>query len=178
MLARNFNDDLSVGRVAESRIARWLRQKRGCTVIPVYEIAEQQHKGPQVFSPDREVVAPDMIVYGRRGACFIEAKCKSVFTWWRKGHVWETGIDLRYHGQYTALRNYVPWPIHLLFLHVRSTPDKRDLDLGSPATCPTGLFGCDIGQRESHRDDRWGKDGMIYWAHDDLRLLARLEDVP
>lgn len=174
-----FSEYLAQGRVAEGAIANWARSI-GHTIVPAYEIEIAQGKGPQVFTPDTELIAPDMLCVRGNEIRWFEAKSKSHFTWYRIKQQWETGIDLRHYEHYIKVREHFGWPVWVLFYHPDPTPWQSDLDNGCPRQCPTGLFGNSIKQLqkcESHRSDRWGRSGMVYWAHHDLKRLAATEDV-
>jgi len=170
-----FNESLAYGQVGESLIARWLR-KREYWVLPVYEKEIDTGKGPRLFLPVGQLIAPDLIALKpATGAAFwIEAKHKSAFTWHRLTEQWVTGIDLRHYADYLRICDQSPWPIWLLFL--QRAGQAKD----SPAGCPTGLYGGDLAflrQHEHHRHDNWGRGGMVYWAEGDLKKLAHLRDL-
>lgn len=168
-----FDSQLQYGQAGESAIALWLR-KRGNTVLPVYEKIMDTGKGPQLFAPERKLIAPDMLSYKGTGAAWIEAKHKTAFSWHRISSKWVTGIDIRHYDDYCAVDEQSPWPVWLLFLH-RGGQAKD-----SPANSPAGLFGNTLSKLrrcENHRHDNWGRSGMVYWAIDNLLLLASLEEV-
>lgn len=184
----SFEQKLAVGRVAEGLIARWL-QTRGSAVMPAYEIEKSHGKGPQLFSLEGDFVSPDMIVFTHQGACWIEAKHKSVFSWHRNTKTWLTGIDLRHYKDYQHVAARTKLDVWLLFYHRESTPAAIDAPY-CPRECPTGLFGGELWKlRERvHHDtpayDRsrsgvkgHGRSGMVYWAHGSLKRLATKEEV-
>jgi len=83
-------------------------------------------------------------------------------------------------GAYLEINDLLPHDVWLLFLHGLSTPTKEDLAFGSPAVCPTGLFGGalhELRTLESHRSDKWGSGGMVYWGIDSLHSIASLSEV-
>lgn len=169
-----FADHLAWGQVAESHIARWLRFTRGYSVLPVYQMDMPTGKGPQIFSASTSFVAPDFLAWKGADARWIEAKCKSVFSWYRLGRCWVTGIDIRHYENYCAIDAQGPWPVYLLFLHLSNVPAAHDRKHGCPPACPTGLFTGKLSAlktRESHRSDRHGRSGMVYW---DERHLVRI----
>lgn len=169
----SFSEQLKYGQAGESAIAMWLR-KNGATVLPVYEKILDTGKGPQLFTPTHKLIAPDMLSYSGNEVQWIEAKHKTAFSWYKIGGYWVTGIDLRHYEDYLAVDTESPWLVWLLFLH-RGGQAKD-----SPANSPAGLFGGPIRElrnRESHRSDKWGRSGMVYWAKDSLRYLASLEEV-
>lgn len=163
-----FEESLSIGRASESAIAKWLRS-RGWAVLPAYEKAGSEFKGPQVFFPEScALVAPDFLSWRGKCARWIEAKHKTAFSWHRITQRWVTGIDLRHYMDYCALANKSPWPVWLLFLHTGG--QAKD----SPVS-PAGLFGQTLDElrlRENHRSSQWGRSGMVYWAVDSLIRLA------
>lgn len=168
----NFDTQLRYGQAGESAIALWLR-KRGFAVMPVYEKILDTGKGPQLFMPEIKLIAPDMLAYKGGNALWIEAKHKTAFSWHRRTNRWVTGIDLRHYEDYCAVGELSPWPVWLLFLH-RGGQAKD-----SPAGSPAGLFGNTLKNLrccENHRHDNWGRSGMVYWAKDNLRLLATLDE--
>jgi hypothetical protein len=131
-----------------------------------------------MFAPEGEYVAPDMFDITIR--TWVEAKHKSVFTWHRKTQQWCTGIDLNHYREYIDVEDISRFPVWLLFLHRCAIPDARDIAYKCPSSCPVGLFGNKLSylkNHESHRHDKWGRYGMVYWAVQDLKLLAFLEDL-
>src|SRR5215471_18319828 len=109
----SFEDSFARGKLAEGRIAQWLR-RRGCTIIPAYDIEIHAGKGPQVFTPDQALVAPDLLILKDKQPRWIEAKSKTVFSWDRS-HGWEpcwvTGIDLHHYEQYQAIEKHFNWDV-------------------------------------------------------------------
>ena len=173
-LAMKFANSLKIGKLAEAQITGWLRA-RGHTVIPIYEMEINTGKGPQILTPTRELVAPDLLVKTRDDMRFVEAKRKTIFTWHRNTKRWVTGIDLRHYEDYKLVADHFKWDVWLLFLHVSNIPDERDLKSNCPNECPVGLFGGEIKKlalKENHRSDRWGTSGMVYWAEESLTKLC------
>ena len=172
-----FEGNLAFGRAGESAIARWARYRNNC-VLPVYEKEIQEGKGPRLFGPNGEHIAPDMLVLPIME--WIEAKHKNVFTWHRITGRWVTGIDLNHWNGYQDTQRESGRRVWMLFLHRCSQPDFRDIKQGCPPECPTGLFGGSLDylkRNENHRHDNWGRHGMVYWAVDVLKKLATLEEV-
>lgn len=171
-----FEDKLAYGQMGESAIARWLKS-RGNNVLPVYEKEIDTGKGPRFFTPAGQLVAPDMFVMPAMR--WIEAKHKTVCTWYRKGQYWCTGIDLHHYSQYRQVQETSRQPVWLLFLHRSAQPDARDVEHGCPIRCPVGLYGQQLNhliRHESHQHSNWGRHGMVYWAIDTLKRLADLEE--
>jgi hypothetical protein len=175
----NFAQQLATGQIGESEIARWLLSK-GHSVVPVYEKEIGTGKGPRYFTPDKQCVAPDMLLLPKGNAppIWIEAKHKSVFSWHRRDDCWCTGIDLHHYQEYLDVEARSGRPVWLLFLHKCDQPDDRDIPHCFDERCPVGLFGNSLTylmQHENHRSDKHGNHGMVYWAHEHLRLLETLE---
>lgn len=164
----SFEESLKVGLAGESAIAEWLKA-RGFTLLPVYEKLFDTGKGPQLYTPTVELVAPDFLVFRGDQVLWVEAKHKTAFSWHRLTGRWVTGIDLRHYQDYLQVADESPWPVWLLFLHEGG--QAKD----SPADSPAGLFGGNLHklrQCENHRHENWGKSGMVYWAHENLTLFA------
>jgi len=181
------NGTLARGRIVESQIGQWLVKSQGWTLLPPYEIEIPSGKGPRLFTPNGELIVPDILGMRYKGKKFIfkwwEAKGKSRFTWrWKDAKAWQTGIDLRHYEDYIKVQEQT-FEVYVCFLHSYSIPSKYDLEHGSPATCPTGLFGNTL----SYLMDHWHhKDKyfngrrdcpMVYWNESDLEQLATLEEV-
>ncbi|TXH15941.1 MAG: hypothetical protein E6R03_06390 [Hyphomicrobiaceae bacterium] len=176
--------------LGEGPIAAWL-MSRGNSVLPVYEKEIDTGKGPQLFTSKAGFAAPDLLTFNKaRGPIFVEAKYKTVFTWYRSRNVWTTGIDLRHYDEYKRVAEETGLPVWLLFFHDRSTPDNKDLRWNCPLDSPTGLYGNCLSvlmHCESHRalpkDTQrlghvgHGASGMVYWAEHSLVKLATKEDV-
>ena len=168
-----FSESLSFGRAGESTIATWMR-RRGWSVLPVYETILDTGKGPQLFTPSRGLIAPDMLAFRGQDARWIEAKHKTAFSWHRGTRCWCTGIDLRHYADYCEVDDESPWPVWLLFLHLGG--QAKD----SPPNSPAGLFGNTLEflrTHEHHRHSNYGRSGMVYWELASLILLASLETV-
>ncbi len=182
MCALRFNDlpATQQGVLGESVIARWLRA-RGDTVLPVYEKEIDDGKGPRLFASNQTLIAPDMLVFSNipaRPVCWVEAKHKSVFSWYRIGGCWTTGIDLRHYNDYCAIGETFPHPVYLFFLHSKDR-DPNPKYASSPWPCPTGLYAQRLDvlrTKESHRSDAWAR-GMVYWGVDTLIRLASLDEI-
>ena len=180
-----FQKNLAFGQMAESIIARWLKS-RGNQVLPIYDIEYETGKGPRLFGPLHELVAPDLLVFGTHRIFWAECKRKSVFSWHRKTERWTTGIDLRHWLDYVKVQEATTTEIWLFFLHECRDPDARDVRFGCPPASPTGLFGNPLSHLRNHVNHEssplhgttgWGRSGMIYWAVDQLRLFANLAEM-
>jgi len=169
----NFSAQLIYGSAGESAIARWLRA-RGSFVLPVYEKIIDTGKGPRLFAPEGELVAPDLLVCNSGRTLWIEAKHKTAFTWHRITSRWVTGIDIHHYEQYLLVASGTAWPVWLLFLQ------EGGIAKDSPGESPSGLFGNNLAflaQHENHRHANWGRYGMVYWAIENLSKLASLDEV-
>jgi hypothetical protein len=143
-------------------------------VLPVYEKVIHTGKGPQLYMPNKALIAPDLFAFGAGKAFWIEAKHKTAFSWHRLTQRWVTGIDLRHYADYCQVDDETPWPVWLFFLHEGG--QAKD----SPPNSPEGLFGQTLAilrTCENHRHENGGKAGMVYWAKESLRLLAPLEEL-
>ncbi len=166
-----FEQLYKAGKVGESQIAEWLKQ-RGHHILPVYEIEKGQYAGPAVYSSNGDsIVAPDMLVFGKGKTVWIEAKHKNAFTWHRKSQRWVTGIDLHHYHQYQKIMALVEWPVWLLFLH-------RGGQAKDSGVSPAGLFGNDLeylATHENHQHKNHGRTGMVYW---NINALKKMADYP
>jgi len=172
-----FQQSLEYGQAGESVISQWL-QDRGCKVFPAYEKLIDTGKGPQLFTAQGNFVLPDLLVFGegQESIFWAEAKHKTRFTWHRISQTWQTGIDLRHYLEYCEVQLRTGLPVWLMFLHAQSKPSQSDLAHGAPKTCPSGLFGNALSElmlAESHRSQRHGVSGMVYWPES---ALVRLND--
>ena len=179
--SNGFQLSLGFGKIAESAIAKYLTQKKGYSVLPIYEIEHPHGKGPRLSSPNGDLIAPDMFVFKGGGAIWVEAKHKNKFTWHGKSQKWTTGIDRKYYGDYLLINDRLNYPVWLMFLHRSSTPDAADLRYGcEEKECPTGLYGGELDylrERINHQSPDYGKGGMVYWAEDRLRRIADLAEL-
>jgi len=164
----DFNEKLIEGKTGESQIAQWLKA-RGNHILPVYEIADGQFKGPAVYtSSGGTVIAPDMLIFGNGKVSWIEAKHKNAFSMHRITNRFVTGIDLHHYYQYRKIMRLCDWPVWLMFLHRGGKAKDSEVS-------PAGLFGHRLEylmQHENHRHENHGKSGMVYWAHDTLIKFA------
>jgi hypothetical protein len=180
------NGTLAQGRIVEDQISQWLIRAQGWILLPPYEIEIPSRKGPRLSTPNGELIVPDLLGMRYKGRKFVlkwwEAKGKSRFTWHRNSGNWQTGIDLRHYEDYIEVQKQT-FEVYVCFLHKSSTPSKSDLDYGSPAICPTGLFGNTLSYlmaHEHHKDKYFNgrRDcPMVYWNESDLERLATLEEV-
>lgn len=167
-----FIQALKTGKVGESLIAEYFRSK-GYNVLPVYEVVVDSGKGPQLLTPDKQFITPDMLIFKMDKCFWVEAKHKTAFTWHRITNRWVTGIDLRHYEHYCEVDDCTPWPVWLMFLH--GGGKAKD----SPPDSPAGLFGNTLKylrEHENHRSNKWGKSGMVYWDKNSLKKICDYED--
>lgn len=167
----SFAESLRIGAIGESYIAGWFKNK-GYSVLPVYEKEISEGKGPRLFCPDQQIVAPDMFVFNGEKCFWIEAKHKNGFSWHRMTNRWTTGIDIRHYNHYIEVDDRTPFPVWLVFLH-------RGGCAKDSGVSPAGLFGNSLRflrENENHRSGEWGRSGMVYWAMDKLIKLAPYEN--
>ena len=166
-----FEQKLKQGKIGESQIAEWLKS-RGNNILPVYEIADGQYKGPAIYtSGGGSIIAPDMLVFGHGKISWVEAKHKNAFSFHRKTGRFVTGIDIHHYYEYRKVMRLIDWPLWLMFLHRNGC--AKDSNPG-----PSGLFGGRLEylvQNENHRHENHGKTGMVYWAAD---VLKKFSDYP
>lgn len=173
-----FQKALAFGQIGAQKIAAWLERHR-YAVVGTGKQNDERYKGPQITSAEADMVAPDLLAIRGDDTKWIEAKHKSVFSWYRIGRCWVTGIDQRHWDHYQKVAARCPWPLWILFLHRIAKPSQSDLNHGCPMNCPTGLFGQEtkrLQQTINHTSDRWAK-GMVYWRSDKLVRLATLEEM-
>lgn len=143
--------------------------------MPVYEKILDTGKGPQVYTVDGSIVAPDLFCFSLKKAFWVEAKTKNAFTWHRRTSRFVTGIDIRHYEDYLSLQEKTKWDIWLLFLQLGGKAKDNPEDVS-----PSGLFGNTLNylsKNENHRHDNWGKSGMVYWSIDSLKRIATLENL-
>lgn len=172
MPLNNFSHQLKFGVIGENRISRWLKN-RGNTILPIYETEINTGKGPRLYTPEENLIAPDMLILSDDGILWIEAKHKTAFTWHRISKKFVTGIDLRHYEDYCKIAERYPYEVWLMFLHEGGT--AKD----SPSS-PSGLFANSLEylkENENHRHDNWGKSGMVYWSIDNLKKLAEITEI-
>jgi len=168
----SFEATLRDGKVGESLIAGWFKS-RGYNILPIYEIEINSGKGPRLFTPVTELVAPDMFIFNANNCYWIEAKHKTAFAWNRMRQIWTTGIDKNHFEQYCKVDDITPWPVWLMFLH------KGGQAKDSPPNSPKGLFGNSLKylrKNVNHESDKYGKHGMVYWNKDSLKEICSYED--
>ena len=171
----SFAEALATGQMGEAEVARYLIG-RGWQIMPVYQIEKHTGKGPQLFGEYGQLVAPDMLTIRGETVRWVEAKTKSAFTWYRIKEKWQTGIDLRHWRDYLKVNAVTPFQMWIVFLHRDGT--AKDTPPGMIS--PTGLFGNEIGVLQAcvdHESENHGPSGMVYWNHEDLRLVASLEQL-
>jgi hypothetical protein len=166
-----FDEKLKVGKVGESIIANYFKNK-GFIILPIYELEIKSGKGPQIFTSEKQLIAPDMFILKDNKCFWIEAKHKNAFTWHRLTNRWVTGIDMRHYQDYCEVDNLTQYPVWLMFLH------KGGKAKDSPDNSPSGLFGNTLSylqKHENHRSDKWGRQGMVYWSIGDLKKICPYE---
>lgn len=146
-------------------------------ILASYEAEMETGKGMRLFG-SRELVAPDMLVFGLSGIFWAEAKEKLCVSWHRNSGKWQTGIDTKYWHDYKQVSLETRLPVWIFFLHLISEPRPEDLasDPQCPRECPTGLY---TGRLETlaktGRPSKISK--MIYWDVDSLKKLADVSEL-
>ena len=170
-MERDFKKSLEYGQIAEGAIVKWLIE-RGNSVIPVYEKEIDTGKGPQVFTANESVVAPDVLVYKNGKFFFAECKRKNAFTWHRISKRWTTGIDIRHYKEYLKVSDIFETEVYLFFLQMGGVAKDSEKS-------PSGLFYNSLSflskdENINHVNDKWAK-GMIYWSIDKLIKIAEID---
>ncbi len=174
-----FEDKLNIGAMGESIIAKYLCNHLGVAVLPAYEKLMNDNKGPRLFLRDKNLVVPDMLTFTHNGPfVWIEAKVKTVFSWYGRGGYFVTGINYHHFRDYQEVQARTNIPVVLTFLHYESKTWPNDVKRwNAPTECPTGLFALWLNHtRESHRDYS-GNTLMIYWRLEVLSYMATLKEV-
>ena len=168
-----FTGSLKYGQLGESKIANWLKKYK-YNILPIYDVQINTGKGPQLFTPTEDLIAPDMLVYRGTKVIWFEAKRKGAFAWHRISQSWTTGIDLKHYKHYCKVADTSPFPVWLLFL--QEGGQAKD----SPPNSPSGLYGNNLSylrEHENHRHMNWGKHGMVYWDIGALKKIASLHEL-
>jgi hypothetical protein len=185
-----FDANLETGQRTENLVANWLRS-RGSTTIqicdsPLFIDEKGAKRGPKVLDQAGFFTAPDIMTWKDGECMWVETKHKTVFTWWRIGKRWQTGIDAHHYEDYREVKRLTGQRVFITFLHVSSTPASYDTAHDCPPECPTGLFVAEIFRLENtvRIDPRWGRHGMAYWnasvpgqQDGPLQRIATLEQV-
>jgi hypothetical protein len=177
-MSRQFEDNLAYGHEGETITSRWL-VRRGNLIVPAFDIKCSDGRGPRVLGI-QSMISPDILVFGAKQNLWVEVKRKSVFSWYRATGKWVTGIDIPYWDAYKEISERTKMPLWIMFLQCDSMPSDGDQAQRCPSRCPTGLFGQSadlLKSSASHTSTRWGKSGMIYWAHSSFKHLATLSDM-
>lgn len=167
-LSAHFNESLAIGKTGETEIANWILSK-GATILPIYEIADNQYKGPTIYTGGETIIAPDMLVMSNGNMFFVEAKHKAAFTEYRKTGKFQTGIDIKHLHEYIRIQNVTNIPVWLMFL-------QRGGIAKDSSPSPSGLYGGSLGRLYpivDHFSDRHGISGMAYWNIEDLKFLSK-----
>jgi hypothetical protein len=175
---------LGYGQAGEGLIAKFIRS-RGWYVLPVYEKEINNRKGPRLFTPDRELIVPDLFVFKGEIARWIEVKRKAAFSMYHVTGEWCTGIDQKYYEDYLKIDSETAWPVVLMFLQEGGRA-KGDIQTDSP----TGLYIGKLSELKDCEHHRWDGGGwgspMVYWGIEGpekpfvakgLRLFATLEQL-
>lgn len=165
-----FAEALKIGQTGESIISKWI-QRKGFSVMPVYEESYNKYKGPMVFTTSGGLVAPDMFVFNDKRAFWIEAKNKSAFSWYRKKERWTTGIDTRHFNDYVSIAESSSIPILLTFIQ------HNGIAKGDEVQGPTGLYWHTVRWLKTHMSHTHDSPPMIYWAEKTLKFVCTLEQL-
>jgi hypothetical protein len=195
-----FADRLHFGKRIEYGVSQWL-QCRGNLVMPTDpakyhdESDSQRQTGPlpELFNLRQRYKAPDLLVFPpdkdrklqpgdpeyRPTVLFVEVKWKHAFTWYRKTHSWQIGIDREEFHSHWKLRKDYAIPVWLLIVVVGQESNALDVEHGAPMFCPSGIFTREILELEKCIDPRpesFNADNVLYFNHKDLKEVATLEE--
>lgn len=182
----SFAESLAEGLLGEGLIARYM-MARGFNVLPAYqvEVKDDSHKGPRLYMCDRrQLVTPDLLLFNGAGKVYwVEAKTKTVFTWYRKTRTMQTGINQKHWEHYQHVADGTPWPVCLFFLHKPGGIAEGSREDGYPdgIPSPSGLYWQNLRHLQGRVDHMWAgnhKDPpMVYWREADLVRVCDYEDV-
>jgi hypothetical protein len=189
----DFDQNLKQGKLAESKIIKWLI-KKGWYVLPTYE-SSTQFKGPRLFGKE-ELVAPDAIIMkvtevqpdefsaekvrSKQDSGWAEVKEKSVATWHHNTNTLEDGIDLDHFKDYCKVERSTGIPVYFFILHAPT--DKIDGGAPDYVIPPSGLFVAKLSFLRNHGRvytgvNNYGKGGMIYFPVECFEKLATWEEM-
>lgn len=156
---KTFEEKLERGLRDEWLLCQWLRAK-GYSIVPISKGAYDKH-GPRLYTPQTDIIVPDMIVLEKDNVFLAESKGKDVFTWYRKTSQWQTGIDIRFFEHYQKAKEVSQWPIKIFFVHRLELLEGKGLQTEAPGPSPTGLFMAPLSVLETSVDH--SHFGMHYW---------------
>jgi len=165
----DFKQTLAQGKLIETLIAKWLI-KRGYTIIPIYEIADNQYKGPQIFTPHESIIAPDMLAFKDGYFYFIEAKFKSGFTKHDNTGHYLTGIDLPHYRNYIKVMEHFNTDIRIIFVMEGKEVMGNTWNSGVYMGYLSEMVDC-----IHHTHEKGSKHGMVYWDEEVLTKVCTLE---
>ena len=167
-----FKENYEYGKVGESLVAKWLR-KRGNHIMPVYEkVIEGEFRGPAIFPHvGKPFAAPDMFVFTKTTAMWVESKRKGLMTFRDVSRTWQVGIKMKDFNNYLNLIKMSPFQVWIFFLVTGGHDEYNRLS-------PGGLY-CEnlanLLETFDHYD--YEESDMIYWNDEDLRKFDTYESV-
>jgi len=168
----DFDQALKYGLIGEELVIQWLRSHDWC-VLPAYVTPPGWTKGPRLYTPSEEIIAPDLFLFNleKHQACWVDVKRKKIFSKHNISGDWNTGINWYHYCNYKLVEQVSGWPVWLLFLQ------EPQEDEGAPAA---GLYGASLLALSKNIHHKWeiGEETrMVYWAPSALKFLASIEEL-
>jgi hypothetical protein len=167
----SFKDCLEVGRLEEEYIAKYFKEERGCSIMPLYQFKEH-NAAPFMEVLENKKILPDLIAFDTQGkdrVYFIECKRKGrwVGPYWRKDYGFteylcekEGGVDTRLVEQYKEIMDETNIPVYICF-----TAEGEE---------PRGLFLLNLEEAYPH-GRKW--KGITMFPFDLFTTLKREVDI-
>lgn len=139
-MTTDFQSQILYGKEAEMVFQEIFRYN-GYSIMPVYEKVLQDYKGPRVSLAFRDVIAPDLFVFGNgQEPHWVEVKRKESATWYYKGGYWCVGIDKRLWNDYVVVDCESPFRVWLMFMLEGGISKDAPPNMSSPE----GFFGAPL----------------------------------
>lgn len=162
----DFLDAVARARVIERMVSEWL-QARGWLILPVYDYSGlAENKAPKLLSKKLSLVTPDLLGARNGESRWVEVKWKSRADFTRMSQRMETGVDARLWNNYLLVQKETGIPVWIAFVHELENEIRAEH--------------IDILARSARHGDpqrKMSRSGMVFFAWDSLRFLARLSDV-
>lgn len=164
----NFDAQLERSRRdAEEPIKRWL-QKSSAFILPAYNFSGDGAPKLEAFSDSDSLTLPDLLA-ARAGVMFwVEVKLKTMATkTYSLGDRLDTGLALRHWRDYLTVRDKTGCKLFLVFAH-----EKENI-----VTFDESIRLDTLSSRRIDDTVKMDRGGMIFWALEDLTVVASLSDV-
>jgi hypothetical protein len=152
-----FDEKKNAARSWEIAASCWCRSERGYYVLPTYDFSgKDDNKAPKILSPESvaDLVAPDLMVWGRGETRFLEVKYKTKADTYRKTNTLTTGINRRLWRHYRDVERLLKVPIWILFIHQQERECRADTL-------------ANLSNYIDHEYSGWnmGPSGMVFWPY-------------